>query len=146
MAFWSPDKNQGFTAKVDQDSSTAHLIFYWEALTVLAAVEWISSLPDVKGSRERPFRLTVRSDSSNTVDMFNSLSALPLYNPILLSAVDILIKHDIDLRVIHIPGSENVVADALSRFDLELARTLQPGLTIQPFTPPRLDSTLGASK
>ncbi|KAJ3759469.1 hypothetical protein EV360DRAFT_24937, partial [Lentinula raphanica] len=137
MGFWSPDTNEGFTAIVDQESPMAHLIFYWEALTVLAAVEWTASLPGKKGSRERPLRLTVRSDSSNSVDIFNSLSALPLYNTILTRTVDILIEHHIDLRVIHIPGSENTVADALSRSDFELAQALQPGLSIQPFQPPR---------
>ncbi|KAJ3831742.1 hypothetical protein F5878DRAFT_501183, partial [Lentinula raphanica] len=137
MGFWSPDTNEGFTAKVDQESPMAHLIFYWEALTVLAAVEWTASLPNKKGSRERPLRLTVRSDSSNSVDIFNSLSALPLYNTILVRTVDILMEHHIDLRVIHIPGSDNTIADALSRSDFELARALQPGLDIQPFQPPR---------
>ncbi|KAJ3738059.1 hypothetical protein EV360DRAFT_90880 [Lentinula raphanica] len=124
----------------------AHLIFYWEALTVLAAVEWAASLSDRKGSKERPLRLTIRSDSSNSVDIFNSLSALPLYNPILIQTVDILIEHHIDLRVIHIPGSENAVADALSRSDFELAQSLQPGLSIQPFQPPRTVVTLGAAE
>ncbi|PBK71385.1 hypothetical protein ARMSODRAFT_883689, partial [Armillaria solidipes] len=57
--------------------------------------------------------VTIWTDNSNTVNIFNSLKASPFYNLILKSAVDMMISHNIDLHVLHIPGSENDVVDTL---------------------------------
>jgi hypothetical protein len=54
-----------------------------------------------------------------------------------MSAVDVLITHSVDLRVYHVPGHENVVADALSRFRNDVALQLVPDLIINTFTPPQ---------
>jgi hypothetical protein len=88
-----------------------------------------------------PRRLAILTDSLNTFDMFNTLHALPAYNPILITATDLLIRSNIQLRVFHIPRDYNSVADALSRRDIALASRLQPGLTVTTFSPPRF--TLG---
>lgn len=138
MGFWVPCRDLGFAGKTDTSSPFAHLIFYWEALTVLSALQWLISSPDYRGTAGRPFRFTFRSDSSNTVDMFNSLRAQPKYNPILIAVVDLLIDSHVDLRVVHISGSQNSVADALSRFDFDRVHELQPNITILPLETPRL--------
>ncbi|KIK50209.1 hypothetical protein GYMLUDRAFT_111380, partial [Collybiopsis luxurians FD-317 M1] len=52
------------------------------------------------------------------------------YNPILIDSTDLLLQCNIDLRVVHIPGSQNSIANALSHNKLELAYSLQPRLTI----------------
>ena len=65
------------------------------------------------------------------------------YNPILITAVDLMISAGIQLRVFHIPHAEHQVADALSCFDNTAARVLEPGLLIQKFSPPQF--TLGAT-
>ena len=65
--------------------------------------------------------------------MFNSLWALPKYNCILKAAVDILLEGKHQLRVLHIPGEKNEVADVLSRANFMRALDLQPSLTIQTF-------------
>ncbi|KAJ3845814.1 hypothetical protein EV368DRAFT_27653, partial [Lentinula lateritia] len=88
-----------------------------------------------------PTRLTFRSNSLNTVDMFNSLHAQPKYNPILIAVVNLLIDSHVDLRVIHISGRQNSVADALSHFDFDKVRELQPNISILPLKTPQL--TLG---
>jgi hypothetical protein len=75
--------------------------------------------------------------------MFNSLYALPAYNPILITAVDLMISTGIQLRIFHIPHAENQIADALSHLDNATARVLHPGLIIWNFSPPRL--MLGAT-
>ena len=67
--------------------------------------------------------------------MFASLRALPEYNCILKAAVDILIEHDIQLRVLHVAGEDNEVADALSHSDFMKALHLHPGLSIKSFDP-----------
>ena len=53
------------------------------------------------------------------VDMFNTLRAQPLYNPLLITVVEILLLSKTHLRVFHVPGDENIVADGLScsRYD-----------------------------
>ncbi|KAJ3871756.1 hypothetical protein F5051DRAFT_311994, partial [Lentinula edodes] len=130
MGFWVPCQDLGFAGKTDTSSPFAHLIFYWEALTVLSALQWLISSPDYRGTAGRPFRFTFRSDSSNTVDMFNSLRVQPKYNPILIAIVDLLIDSHVDLRVVHISGSQNSIADALSRFYFNRVRELQPNITI----------------
>ena len=105
-------------------------IFYNEALTVLAALEWSASLNPI------PKRVAIYTDSTNSLNIFNSLCASDSYNPILMSAVMIQINYNIDLRVFHIEGKKNDVADALSRRNFESARNLIPDLTIRHFTPP----------
>ena len=67
--------------------------------------------------------------------MFNSLRALPEYNCILKAAVDILFEYEFQLRVVHIAGEENDIADALSREDFMRALRLCPSLVIKSFEP-----------
>ena len=51
--------------------------------------------------------------------------------------MDVLLRTNIDLHVVHIPGTQNVVADTLSQYHNELATKLVNGLTIRTFQPPR---------
>jgi hypothetical protein len=63
--------------------------------------------------------------------MFDSL-ALSAYSPVLLFSCDI------DLRVFHIPGENNLIADALSCGLFHVASQAHLGLCIFSFQPPRL--------
>lgn len=135
MGVWVPDMHLGLQC-VAKDAKEKGIFFY-EALSVLSALEHILT------HHGRAFtRVAILCDNSNTVDMFHSLRAQPKYNGILTSATDLLLAHKAQLRVIHIPGVQNIVADALSRFDNAAAVAADPDLTILPFIPPRL--TLGA--
>ena len=107
-------------------------IFYFEALAVVCAVDTATKLDTV------PSRLLIFSDNTNTVDIFHSLSSLPAYNDLLKFTVSLLIKHNISLRVVHIPGVDNIIADSLSRFKNEIAISACPGITISTFEPPRI--------
>ncbi|KAA1471911.1 hypothetical protein DENSPDRAFT_859206 [Dentipellis sp. KUC8613] len=129
MGFWSLQQLLGFQTHLPAVAGT---IFYWECLAVLSAIHWAASNTDVA----IPHRLVVYCDNTNTVDLFNSLHAQLQYNTLLKSAVDILLQSDIDLRILHIPGEANGVADALSRWDAEHALRLVPDLQIAPFEPP----------
>jgi hypothetical protein len=60
-----------------------------------------------------------------------------------MSTVDVLLAHSIDLRVVHVPGALNCIADALSRFRNDAARVFVPLIDIQSFSPPR--DALGVS-
>ena len=66
-----------------------------------------------------------------------SLSAQPVYNPILILAVSVLLHCDVDLRVVYIPGPLNHVTDALSQYQNDLVRKLVPAIQIENFTPPQ---------
>jgi hypothetical protein len=61
-----------------------------------------------------------------------------------MKAADICITTNIHLRVVHIPGERNYIADAISRNNFPLARQYAPNIIIAPFLPPQLP--LGASK
>lgn len=104
-------------------------IFYFEALAVVSVIDAVTRLPSV------PSRLLVFSDNMNTVNIFHSLHSLPPYNDLLKFAVSLLLKFNISLRVIHIPGVDNVIADALSRFENPRALAACPGLSISFFQP-----------
>ncbi|KAF9468462.1 hypothetical protein BDZ94DRAFT_1370126 [Collybia nuda] len=103
MGFWYPDLQLGFycpidfkipaTLPVSSDSSSA--IFFFEALCVASAIHAIQT--HCLSTRN----VVIYLDNTNTVDMFNSLRALPAYNAILISAVDVLISQSYDLRVQH---------------------------------------------
>ena len=73
----------------------------------------------------------------NVVNMFDSLHTKPPYNLILISAINAHIRSSLDVRVCHVPGDENPIADAISRDNFTLARLLDPYITILSFTPPR---------
>jgi hypothetical protein len=80
-------------------------------------------------------RFVIYTDNLNTVDIFNTFRALPPYNHLLTAAVDILLHGEHELRVLHVPGVNNNVADALSRFNFTTALLLVPELKIMPFQP-----------
>jgi hypothetical protein len=52
-------------------------------------------------------------------------------------ALDWTIPNKIDSRVLHVPGVDNTIADALSRFNNTLALRLVPGLKLGLFETPR---------
>ena len=113
-------------------------IFYFEALCVFCA------LADIAGRTARGTKVVIFTDNLNTVQIFNSLACLPEYNHLLRRSVDIALANELDLRVLHVPGEQNIVADALSRCLFSVALDAAPQLKISPFQPPQW--TLGAAK
>ena len=107
-------------------------IFYFETLSV------ISALDNVQAKAPRNSKILIYTDNMNTVDIFRSLHCLPAYNHLLRHAVDILLKNDYSLRVLHVPGEQNVIADALSRVLFSIALDLEPQLKLFTFNPPGL--------
>ena len=88
-------------------------------------------------------RLAVFTDNINTVQLFNSLSALPAFNWMLILVADTVLSRGIDLRVFHVPGVHNEIADALSRLQNDQLASAHPELVISTFQPPQV--TLGAA-
>ena len=137
MGFWYPSSSLAFQAPTPENSPVS-VIFYFEALCVFC------TLRDIATQVQDGARVVIFTDNLNTVQMFNSLACLPDYNQLLRHSVDILLAHHLDLCVLHVPGEQNVVADALSRCQFAIALNAVENLRISPFQPPQW--TLGAAK
>lgn len=131
MGFFFEQSREGFQCHLPHNPPK-DTIFYFEAFAVVSIIDAVTHLPSI------PSRLLVFSDNTNTVDIFHSLRCLPPYNDLLKYAVSLLLKFNISLRVAHVPGVENTVADALSRFENTRALAVCPGLSISSFQPPRM--------
>ena len=104
---WAPSLNIGFSFPLPSVHNSGS-IFFFETYVICCAIHYASTLqPPIH-------RLAIYSDNLNTVEIFNMMKAYNKYNILLQFVVDLLIQHDLDLRVYHIPGECNTIADALS--------------------------------
>ena len=129
MGFWYPISIDGYYAPTPVNAPT-DAIFFFEALCVLSAIL------NVQSKAPRNSKILIYTDNTNTVDIFRSLRCLPVYNTLLKSAIDVLINNNYSLCVLHIPGEENTIADALSRVQFSVALSLEPNLKLFSFNPP----------
>ncbi len=142
LGFWYPDLNLGFIAETPPDD-VSHLIFYFEALCVLCAFLDACNRSCTFG------HIVVYTDNQNTVDIFSSLHAKPEYNILIQEAVNLMTAENHDLRVLHVPGELNQIADALSRGQIDRAVRLRPQLQdrisrFEPFRRVRTGTVQGA--
>jgi hypothetical protein len=136
IGVWFPGEHVGYQCSLPSNAPK-DAIFFFEALAVCSAILLARSF-------RKTTRLIVYTDNTNTFNIFNSFAAKPVYNRILMSSIDMLIEDEVDLRVYHILGKDNLIADPLSRYKNDLACLLLPGLIISLFIPPQ--DALGASK
>ncbi len=129
LAFWSPDLNLGFAIKESDDQFGN--IFFNESLAVVFAIEWAAHLPN------HPHCILVHTDSMNTVDIWHLLTPQSDNIPLMLYAVEVMMDCNIDIRVVHIPGSEILVANALSQSLFDTTINHEPALQVSSFTPPQ---------
>lgn len=131
MGFWYPTGNIGFSHPIDATTATPG-IFYNEALTVISVIHWaVHNLPICPGSW-----LAVYTDNANIVNMFNSLHIQPLYNPLLITVVKLLLKFNIELRIFHIPGEDNIIANVLSHLWYNIVQYHMLTMHVYHFIPP----------
>ncbi|KAG2350554.1 DNA/RNA polymerase [Suillus weaverae] len=121
MGFWYPSLLLGFQSNLPE-RSPVHNIFFFEALCVT------STIHDAVTRLLKNGRLAVYTDSLNTVYMFNSLSGGVGYNHLLMDVVKVILAFNVDFRVFHISGEDNVVADHLSRWQARDALCCSPSL------------------
>ncbi|XP_055353021.1 uncharacterized protein LOC129598954 [Paramacrobiotus metropolitanus] len=101
-------------------------------------ITWCEMFPvllacHVWGHRWRTLRLTFYSDNSAVVSTWKSFSSrhcgvMDLIRRIYFTAA----RHNFHVRIVHIPGKDNLAADALSRNRLDLFRQLVPEADIAP--------------
>ncbi len=132
LGLYFPWHHLGYYSSLPRDPPT-DTIFFSEDLAICAAIH---KIPVWRQAGRHIKRIAILSDNTNAVSIFQSLRADPLYNPILMSAIDVLIGNETEHRVDYIPGPFNVVADALSRGKLDLARHIDPHIHILPFAIP----------
>ncbi|KAK0430316.1 uncharacterized protein EV420DRAFT_1657681 [Desarmillaria tabescens] len=132
LGIWIPQLATGYYSHVTMPSEEG--TFFNEALAVVSALLMTLDLSS------RPHRILIYTDNTNTVDIFDSLHAKPLYNPLLITAVDALITHKAQLRVLHIPRSQNTIADALSQDNHDFVLAQHPNARIHKFSLPQLKS------
>lgn len=137
LTYWFLSLNIGFQSPLLGSAPTG-TIFYYEALAVTAGIL------DAVTQLGTDHHLVVFTNNLNTVSMFNSLTALPPYNWLLMASVDAIMNASIDFRVFFIPGVNNIIADHLSHWKNSEACAALLGLSIHPFTPPQ--NMLGAAK
>lgn len=130
LAFWIEKSNEGFHAQVPKNIPKEKN-FFREALAVVSAIQHVA--PRLSNQK-----LVIYSDNENTVNIFSSLGCRPEYNELLKFSIDLFIEHNIQFKVIHIPGELNQVADALSRNQFHVAKSLSNGIILSSFSPPPL--------
>ncbi|KAG1851649.1 hypothetical protein F4604DRAFT_1933926 [Suillus subluteus] len=109
MGFWYPHLNLRFQSNLPEHPPVAD-IFFFEALCVASAIhDAVTRIPVNRC-------LAIYTNSLNTVYMFNTLSAGLGYNRLLVDAVEIVLVFNVDFRVFHVAGEDNVVADHLSHW------------------------------
>ena len=108
LAFWSPTLDLAFVASIEVTDLHYGDTFFNEVLVVVSAIDWAMHLPN------KPQHILLRTDSMNTVDIFHSLAAQPNYVLLLFQVVETMMDSGVDVRVVHIPGDKNTIADALS--------------------------------
>ena len=136
LGIWFLSEKKGYWCPLPILCPTDTILFS-EALAMCSAVHISEHFPGMT-------HLLIATDNTNTFNIFASLSAQPVYNPILILAVNVLLHCDVDLRVVYILGPLNHVANALSRYQNDLVRKLVPAIQIENFTPPQ--GALGVAK
>ena len=105
-------------------------IFYLNALCVCTAIL------DAASHLQPNQHLAVFTDNINTIQLFNSLSALPAFNWMLIQVADCILTQAFDFRVFHVPSIHNEIADVLSHLQNDQLTSSHPELVILLFQPP----------
>jgi hypothetical protein len=103
-------------------------IFYAETLGIICAIDFAIA--------RRWRRLLVLTDSMDAVHLFSSHAPNDLLRPLFKHAILAMTRAGLDVKVQHIPGKSNVVADAASRGLLDTARQYAPHAAFYKFYPP----------
>lgn len=124
LGIWVPKTNKGYTLRLPPPSRD----IYWAEL---AAVTYVIMIAHDDKARH----IVIFTDSHNVVDLFNSHRANNTVRVLFKKSIDLMLTNDLDVKVKHIPGERNVIADSLSRNNLNLAKDKLANLEISELPP-----------
>lgn len=130
LGVWVPDTQEGFHHTLPPPSRE----IYWGELTsVVAAI--------LLGKSRNAKRILIFTDSENVVNLFNSHRAIESVRNMFKTAITTMLESETDVKVKHVPGERNTIADDLSRNNLDLVRSRLPSLICKPMAifPPMMD-------
>ena len=135
MDFWCLACLQGFHHAISDPSLLKDdLIFFKEAYVIVSIL-----LNTVQQIHPLPNHISILTDSSNTVDLFNTLHAKPVYNPLLFTAIDLLLQYvSCSMLGLLDPWTRKWYCRCPLAFRWQQALALVQGLKIYDFTPPCL--------
>ena len=89
LGIWFLSEKKGFQCHLPITAPT-NAIFFFKSLAVCCMVHIAIQFPQVT-------HLLIATHNMDTFDIFALLSAQPTYNPILMSTINVLLKHILDL-------------------------------------------------
>lgn len=124
LGIWLPNLAEGFHTSLPLPSRD----IFWVELA--AASHGI-----IMGIERGAHKILVCSDSSNVCDLFLSHSPSAKVTNLFQAVITKIVNHRVDVRIAHIPGKKNVLADALSRGMLSVVKEHLPSAAVAPFIP-----------
>lgn len=136
LGIWNPGTNKGFHHNIPPPSRD----IYWAELTSVVTAILMS-----RDSKAR--RVVIFTDSENVVNLFSSHRAIDLVRLMFKTAIDVMLDTKLEVKVKHVSGERNVIADLLSRNNLDGVKTKIPSLKIEKmmFLPPHMDGGIKKS-
>lgn len=130
LGIWIPNAKKGYTLQLPPPSQD----IYWAELP--AGIHAIMIAHDSKAKR-----IVIFTDSHNIVDLFNSHRNSNLVRILFRKVIDLMLINGLDAKVKHIAGEQNIIADSLSRNNLNLMKSKLRSLEIIELTsiPTELD-------
>lgn len=119
FGIWDPASLIGYHSKLPLPSRD---IYWAELLAVGHAIDIA-----IKANRKK---IIVCSDSENVCNLSISHRELTVVRKLFQYIINFIIEANVDVRVIHVPGSKNVIADLLSRNNLDHVKHLQPKVSL----------------
>lgn len=135
LGMWIPKTAEASTFSIPPPSRD----IYWAELAAVVSCIKLGSLRTGK-------TIVVFTDSENVVNLFSSHRAISTVRLMFMFAIDLMLEYNLDVKVKHIPGEQNVIADCLSRDNLTIAKAKVPALEISPLPFPIPDPEGGIKR
>lgn len=123
LGIWVPSTHKGFHYMLPPPSRDT----YWGELTLVVAA---ILLGESRGAKS----IAIFTDSENVVNLFNSHKAIDSVRGMFRTAVTTILESKTDVKAKHVPGERNMIADHLSRNNLNLAKQKIPALICKPIS------------
>lgn len=137
LGIWNTKSNEGFYYILPPPSRD---IYWAELASVVTAI--------LMSRDDKAQKVLIFTDSENVVNLFSSHRAIDLVRLMFKTAVEVMLLDNIDIKVKHVSGDRNIIADLLSRNNLDGAKLKLPTLKIKPLLclPPNMDGGIKRSK